>query len=107
MPAPGFAVCHECIRQWQTKLLPVMGEALRKPRHGIGRSSGQSWYADETDLKVQGRWCYLYRASADELRNFLRSRSRRFLRHVHMVIGVMQIALSGRSSNALRCEWRS
>ena len=39
-----------------------MGEALRKRRHGIGRSSGQSWYADETYLKVHGRWCYLYRA---------------------------------------------
>src|ERR1700722_15315189 len=39
-----------------------MGEALRKWRHGTGRSSGQSWYADETYLKVQGRWCYLYRA---------------------------------------------
>ncbi len=40
-----------------------MGEALRKRRHGTGRSSGQSWYVDETYLKVQGRWCYLYRRS--------------------------------------------
>ena len=39
-----------------------MGEALRKRRHGTGRRSGQSWYTDETYLKVQGRWCYLYRA---------------------------------------------
>jgi hypothetical protein len=23
---------------------------------------GVSWYADETYVKVQGRWCYLYRA---------------------------------------------
>jgi len=58
----GFAVSYECVRQWEAKLLPVMGEALRKRRHGAGRSSGQSWYADETYLKVQGRWCYLYRA---------------------------------------------
>ena len=58
----GFTVSHECIRQWEAKLLPVMGEALRKRRHGTGRSSGQSWYVDETYLKVQGRWCYLYRA---------------------------------------------
>ena len=42
--------------------LPVMGEALRKRRHGTGRRSGQSWYVDETYLKVHGRWCYLYRA---------------------------------------------
>ena len=33
----GFTVSHECIRQWEAKLLPVMGEALRKRRHGAGR----------------------------------------------------------------------
>src|SRR5882724_7329211 len=58
----GFTISHESIRRWEAKLLPVMGEALRKRRYGIGRISGQSWYADETYLKVQGRWCYLYRA---------------------------------------------
>ena len=26
----GFTVSHECVRQWEAKLLPVMGEALRK-----------------------------------------------------------------------------
>jgi transposase-like protein len=41
------------------KLSPVMGEALRKRRHRLGRRSGQSWYADETYLKVHGQWCYL------------------------------------------------
>lgn len=47
----GFTVSHECIRQWEAKLLPVMGEALRKRRHGTGRvsvrpatcSEGQPW----------------------------------------------------------------
>jgi putative transposase len=39
-----------------------MGKALRRRRHGTGRRSGQSWYADETYLKVHGHWCYLYRA---------------------------------------------
>jgi putative transposase len=38
----------------------VMGEALRRRRHGVRRRSGESWYADET--KVHGHWCYLYRA---------------------------------------------
>jgi putative transposase len=54
----GFTVSHEPIRRWEAKLLPVMGEALRKRRRG----SGQGWYADETYLNVHGRWCYLYRA---------------------------------------------
>jgi len=46
----GFTVSHESIRRWEAKLLPVMGEALRKQRHGTGRSPGQSWYVDETVL---------------------------------------------------------
>ena len=58
----GFTVSHESIRRWEGKLLPVMGEVLRKRRHGIGRGSGQSRYVDGTYLKVHGRRCYLYRA---------------------------------------------
>ena len=41
-------VSHEAVRDWETKLLPVMGEALRERRHGTRRSSGISWYVDET-----------------------------------------------------------
>ena len=33
----GFTVSHECIRQWEAKLSPVMGEALRRRRHGATR----------------------------------------------------------------------
>ena len=35
--------------------------ALQAPT-GTRRSSGTSWYVDETYLKVSGCWCYLYRA---------------------------------------------
>jgi putative transposase len=58
----GIEVSHEAIRDWEAKLLPVMGDALRKRRHGTRRGAGISWYIDETYLKVRGRWCYLYRA---------------------------------------------
>jgi transposase-like protein len=47
----GFTVSHECIRRWEAKMLPVMGDALRKRRHGSGRRSGKSWYTDETYLE--------------------------------------------------------
>jgi putative transposase len=57
----GFTISHESIRRWASKLLPVMGEALRKRRYGVGRISGQSGYADETYLQVHGR-VLLYRA---------------------------------------------
>jgi len=62
MALRGIEVSHEAIRDWEAKLLPVMGDELRKRRHGTRRGSGASWYADETYLKVRGRWCYLYRA---------------------------------------------
>ena len=58
----GLEVSHEAVRDWEAKLLPLMGDELRKRRHGIGRGAGLSWYVDETYLKVRGRWCYLYRA---------------------------------------------
>jgi putative transposase len=59
----GIEVSHETVQDWETKLLPVMRDKLRKRRHGRHRQSGRSWYVDETYLKVRGRWCYLYRAT--------------------------------------------
>jgi transposase-like protein len=58
----GIEVSHESVRDWEAKLLPIMGDELRKRRHGLRRRSGGSWYVDETYSKVRGRWCYLYRA---------------------------------------------
>ena len=62
MALRGIEVSHEAVRDWEAKLLPMMGDALRKGRHGSRRGSGVSWQVDETYLKVRGRWCYLYRA---------------------------------------------
>ena len=62
MALRGIEVSHEAVRDWETKLLPVMGHELRKRRFGKRRGSGASWHVDETYLKVRGRWCYLYRA---------------------------------------------
>src|SRR5436190_22873564 len=55
----GIVFCHEAVRDWEAKLTPALAEALRRRRRG---TVGRSWYVDETYLKVQGRWCYLYRA---------------------------------------------
>jgi transposase-like protein len=50
---------HEAVRNWEAKLAPVLIEALRKKRH---RAVRDSWYVDETYVRVQGQWQYLYRA---------------------------------------------
>ena len=55
----GLSFTHEAVREWENKLAPLLSETLRKRRHG---AVGQSWYVDETYVKVQGQWCYLYRA---------------------------------------------
>ena len=59
MALRGIEDSYEAGRDWEAKLLPVMGDALRKRRFGKRRVSGTSWYVDETYLKVRGRWVYL------------------------------------------------
>ncbi len=55
----GFAFTHEAIRDWEARFAPLLTEQLRAKRHG---TAGSKWHADETYLRVNGRWCYLYRA---------------------------------------------
>ncbi|MDG0867248.1 IS6 family transposase [Candidatus Lucifugimonas marina] len=55
----GFEVSYETIRVWEFRFAPLVNENLRAKRRGI---AGQSWYLDETYVKVSGRWRYLYRA---------------------------------------------
>ena len=52
MALRGIEVSHEAVRDWEAKLLPVMGDELRKRRHGTRRGSGASWYVDETMATV-------------------------------------------------------
>jgi transposase-like protein len=45
-----------------TLVKPSVVERSRASGGGAQAGLGESWYADETYIKVQGRWCYLYRA---------------------------------------------
>jgi putative transposase len=56
----GIVFSYEAVRDWEAKLTPALAENLRRRRHR--GKVGRSWYVDETYVKVQGRWCYLYRA---------------------------------------------
>ncbi|MGI4748395.1 MAG: IS6 family transposase [Janthinobacterium lividum] len=62
MALRGIAVSHEAVRDWETKLLPILGGNLCTRRVGTRRGAGASWYVDETYLKVRGNWAFLYRA---------------------------------------------
>jgi putative transposase len=55
----GRSFTHEAARDREMKRGPFVSEALRKRRHS---TVGNSWYVDETYIRVQGRWYYLYRA---------------------------------------------
>jgi putative transposase len=86
----GFTVSYECIRQWQAKLLPTMGAALRERRHG------------------DGRWCYLYRAIdrdgnlIDTMLSATRDKraAQRFFRSARSVVGFVpdRLTTDGHSS---------
>ena len=55
----GYAVTHETVRDWEFRFAPLLADRLRAKRRG---RAGASWYIDETDVRVAGRWCYRYRA---------------------------------------------
>jgi len=55
----GFVFSHEAARDWEARFAPLLTARLRAKRHGV---AGGKWHADETYVKVNGTWCYLYRA---------------------------------------------
>lgn len=57
----GIQFTYEAVRDWEAKLTPPLIDNLRR-RRGGGSRVRRSWYVDETYIKVNGRWCYLYRA---------------------------------------------
>ncbi len=55
----GFAFTHEAVRDREARFASLIADQLRARRRG---QASQSWYVDETYVKVNGKWCYLYRA---------------------------------------------
>lgn len=55
----GFIFTHETVRIWEATLAPLLTDRLRKHRYGQG---SRRWHIDETLIKVNGKWVYLYRA---------------------------------------------
>ncbi|MEA3277269.1 MAG: IS6 family transposase [Pseudomonadota bacterium] len=60
MAERGVQVNHTNIYRWVQKFTPKLEAEFR--RSGSKRSVGTSWRMDETYIKVNGQWKYLYRA---------------------------------------------
>jgi transposase-like protein len=54
----GIEVDHVTVYRWVQRFAPLLAEAARFTRH----SPGDRWFADETYVKVNGVWRYVYRA---------------------------------------------
>ena len=54
----GIEVDHVSIYRWVQRFAPEFAEAARARRHVVG----DRWHVDETYLKVNGTWRYLFRA---------------------------------------------
>ncbi len=58
MSERGLLVDHSTVHRWALKLLPILGKLFRQRKRTVGRS----WRMDETYIKINGQWRYLYRA---------------------------------------------
>jgi IS6 family transposase len=54
----GVEVDHVSIYRWVIRFTPLLIDAARPCRHGVG----DRWPVDETYVKVAGEWLYVYRA---------------------------------------------
>jgi transposase-like protein len=54
----GVEVDHVTVYRWVQRFTPLLADAARPCRH----SPGDRWFVDETYVKVNGVWRYVYRA---------------------------------------------
>jgi putative transposase len=58
MSERGVSVDHSTLHRWAIKLLLVLEKLLRRRKRAVGKS----WRMDETYIRINGTWKYLYRA---------------------------------------------
>ena len=59
MQERGVTVDHSTVNRWAIRFLPLLEKIFRRK---YKRPVGSSWRMDETYIKVNGDWQYLYRA---------------------------------------------
>ena len=57
MAERGIEIDHSTIGRWVLRYAPELHKRIRRDT----RSPNRSWRVDETDVRVAGRWTYLYR----------------------------------------------
>ena len=60
----GAVIDHSTLQRWVMKFVPLIDKQVRKRK----KSVSLSWRMDETYIKLNGEWVYLYRA-VDSLGN--------------------------------------
>ncbi|PJX31441.1 IS6 family transposase [Klebsiella sp. A-Nf5] len=58
MAERGIVVDHSTLHRWVIRLVPLLDKAFRRHKRTVGRR----WRMDETFIKINGQWKYLYRA---------------------------------------------
>ncbi len=58
MAERGISIDHSTIHRWVVRFSPLLLERFNRRKRAV---TGK-WHADETYIKVRGRWMYLYRA---------------------------------------------
>ena len=59
MAMRNIHISHQTVHNWAHTVGVELGLKLRARRKG---KAGKKWHADATYIRVEGRWCYLYRA---------------------------------------------
>ena len=59
MALRGFSLSHQTVHNWVQTFGVTLGRKCRARRKG---KAGKKWHVDATYLKIEGRWCYFYRA---------------------------------------------
>src|SRR5664279_1617909 len=62
MKERGVVVDHSSVSRWAIRFLPLLEKIFRKRKRPVG----VSWRMNETYIKVNGQWKYLYRAVDQE-----------------------------------------
>ena len=54
----GVVIDHATLQRWLIRFVPLIDQEVRKRKKPVG----SSWRMDETYIKINGKWVYLYRA---------------------------------------------